>query len=115
MSADSCIFCKIVAGQIPSNKLYEDEDVMAFEDVNPQAPVHVLVIPKEHVPTLDDAKPEHAAVLGKLLLVGAQIARDKGVSESGYRSIINCRQSAGQVVFHLHLHIMGGRAMRQMG
>lgn len=115
MSEQSCLFCKIVAGQIPCTKLYEDEHILAFEDINPQAPVHALVIPKTHLSTLDDASPEHQALLGQVMLVGAQIAREKGVAQSGYRSIINCRESAGQVVFHLHLHIMGGRDMRKMG
>jgi histidine triad (HIT) family protein len=115
MSEDSCVFCKIVAGQIPCAKLYENEHILAFEDINPQAPVHALVIPKTHIPTLDDALPEHQSLLGELMLVGGKIARDKGVALSGYRSIINCRESAGQVVFHLHLHIMGGRDMRKMG
>lgn len=115
MSDDNCVFCKIVAGQIPSHKVYEDDQILAFEDINPQAPVHVLVIPKEHIPTLDDVSEHQAALLGKMMLVGAQVARDKGVALSGYRAIVNCRESAGQVVFHLHLHIMGGRAMRKMG
>ncbi|MCU0662744.1 MAG: histidine triad nucleotide-binding protein [Myxococcota bacterium] len=115
MSEENCIFCKIVAGQIPSQKVYEDEHLLAFEDIHPQAPVHVLVIPKTHVPTLDDAAPEHGELLGRMMLVGAEVARVKGVAHTGYRSIVNCRESSGQVVFHLHLHIMGGRAMGKMG
>ena len=115
MSATDCVFCKIVKGEIPSRKLYEDDDLLGFEDINPAAPVHFLVIPKEHIETLDDVEERHKEMLGKMMLVAVGIARDKGIGATGYRQIINCRKSAGQIVFHLHLHIMGGRDMRLMG
>ena len=113
--SDECIFCKIASGDIPSNKLFEDDDIVVFEDVNPQAPVHFLVIPKIHIPTLDDVKEEHTHILGKMMVRAASLAREKGIAEQGYRQIINCREQGGQVVFHLHLHIMGGRKMEKMG
>jgi histidine triad (HIT) family protein len=110
-----CVFCKLVAGEIPSTKLYEDDELLAFEDINPVAPVHFLVIPKLHVATLDDVEDAQSDLLGRMLIVAAELARKKGVSESGYRQLINCREPAGQTVFHLHLHILGGRPMGPMG
>jgi histidine triad (HIT) family protein len=110
-----CIFCKIVNREIPANILYEDDVILAFEDVNPISPVHFLVIPKMHIPTFDDVQEEDRELLGRMLLAASKLARDKGVAEDGYRQVINCREAAGQVVFHLHVHILGGRPMRQMG
>ncbi len=115
MNTTDCIFCKIVRGEIPAQKLYEDDDLLAFEDASPAAPVHFLVIPKEHIETLDDVEERHKEMLGKMMLVAVEIAREKGIGATGYRQVINCRKSGGQVVFHLHLHIMGGRDMRPMG
>jgi len=115
MANDDCIFCKIIKGEIPSTKLYEDDELLAFEDINPVAPVHFLVIPKEHIEVLDDVEERHAPMLGRMLQVATKLAKEKGVGETGYRQIINCREQAGQVVFHLHLHIIGGRAMGPMG
>jgi len=115
MERDDCIFCKIARGEIPSRMLHQDDRVVAFDDVNPAAPVHFLVIPREHIDTLDDAREEHAALLGHMLFVGAKLARERGVADDGYRQVINCRANGGQVVFHLHLHILGGRPMRRMG
>jgi histidine triad (HIT) family protein len=114
MSTD-CIFCKIASGEVPAAKLYEDEDIVAFDDVNPQAPVHFLVVPKEHIPTLNDTNEERHLLLGKMLVQAARLAREKGIDEKGYRQIINCNADGGQLVFHLHLHILGGRPMRLMG
>ena len=114
-SPDSCIFCRIASGQIPSQRLYEDDLVVAFEDIHPVAPVHFLVIPREHIPTLDAAGPEHEALLGRMMWVASKLAREKGVAEGGYRQVINCNEAAGQVVFHLHLHIIGGRPLKRMG
>ena len=114
MQNDDCIFCKIANGQIPSQKLYEDEQIVAFNDANPVAPVHFLVIPKEHFETLDDATDAHVQLLGKIALTGARLAREKGVAEGGYRQLINCRSDAGQVVFHLHAHFIGGRKLGPM-
>jgi histidine triad (HIT) family protein len=105
-----CLFCKIIDGKIPAKKVYEDADVLAFDDIQPQAPVHVLVIPKKHVATLNDLGPEDDAVAGKLMRVAAQIARDRGIAGRGWRATANVNQDAHQLVFHVHLHLMGGRS-----
>jgi histidine triad (HIT) family protein len=102
-----CIFCKIAAGQIPSRKVYEDEQLFAFHDIQAVAPVHFLVIPKQHVDSLDACGPEHADVLSRLLLAIPKLARAQGLGE-GYRTIINTGKGGGQTVFHLHAHVMGG-------
>ncbi len=107
-----CIFCKIVAGEIPSGKVYEDEKVLAFDDINPEAPVHVIVIPKAHIPTLMDVTPEHQDSLNAVMAAVPKIAQLKGVAERGFRVIINCNREGGQVIFHLHLHILGGQQLR---
>ena len=104
-----CLFCQIVDGAIPAKKIYEDEQVIAFDDINPQAQVHVLVIPKRHVVSLADTQESDAALLGQLLVVCAKMARDYGIVESGYRVVANTGREAGQTVFHLHLHVLGGR------
>ena len=106
-----CLFCKIVAGQIPADRVLEDEDVIAFRDINPQAPVHVLVVPRRHVASLDAAAADDAALLGRLLLAAQRVAREAG-TERGYRVVNNCGSSAGQSVFHIHFHVLGGRDMR---
>lgn len=106
-----CLFCKMVAGEIKPNTVYEDDDVLAFRDVNPQAPTHVLVIPKEHIATINDIKPEHAKLIGKLYLAAQKVAKDDGIAERGYRAVMNCNREAGQSVFHVHLHVLGGRTM----
>ena len=105
-----CLFCKIVEGKIPSKKVYEDEDVVAFDDIQPQAPVHVLVIPKKHVATLNDLAAEDDAVAGKLFRVAARIAKERGIADRGWRATVNVNKDAHQLVFHVHLHLMGGRA-----
>jgi histidine triad (HIT) family protein len=105
-----CLFCKIVEGKIPSKKVYEDADVIAFDDIQPQAPVHVLVIPKKHVATLNDLAPEDDALTGKLMRVAARIAKERGIAERGWRATVNVNKDANQLVFHVHLHLMGGRA-----
>jgi histidine triad (HIT) family protein len=110
MSAD-CLFCKIAAKKIPSKVVYEDDDVFAFDDIGPQAPSHVLIIPKKHFTSLDEATAEDQAVLGKIQLVAAQLAKKLGLG-SGYRTVINTGLGAGQSVFHLHLHLLGGREFR---
>ena len=104
-----CIFCKIIAGEIPATKVYENEHVLAFDDLNAQAPCHVLVIPKVHVATCNEMLPEHSEHLGALFLGAKEVARVKGVDESGYRLVMNAGAGAGQSVFHLHLHVLGGR------
>ncbi len=111
MSSD-CIFCKIIAGEIPSTKLYDDEAVMAFRDINPVAPTHVLIIPKKHIPSINEMTADDEPVVGRLFSVANQLAKEEGVAENGYRLIINTGAHAGQVVFHLHLHLVGGQRMR---
>ncbi len=103
----NCIFCKIVAGQIPSRKAYEDEDLLVFHDINPWAPVHLLIIPKQHIATHADVQPEHERLLGRMLLLAPKLAREHGAN-NGFRSIINTGRDGGQEVYHLHLHVIGG-------
>jgi histidine triad (HIT) family protein len=110
MSAD-CLFCKMVSGAIQPDKVYEDADVLAFRDINPKAPVHVLVVPKRHVSTLNDLSDADAALAGKLLLAGQKVAKQLGVADSGYRIVNNCNGEGGQVVWHVHMHVLGGRQM----
>ena len=107
----SCLFCRIGHSEIPAQKVFEDDEIVAFEDINPQAPVHVLVIPRQHVATLNDLQAEHDALIGRMHRVAALLARDRGLAERGYRVVMNCNAEAGQSVFHVHLHLLGGRAM----
>jgi len=106
-----CLFCKMVAGEIQPDVVYEDDEILAFRDVNPQAPVHILVIPKRHIATTNDLESEDAALVGNMVLAAKQIAVQEGIDERGYRTLINCNREAGQSVFHIHLHLLGGRAM----
>jgi len=106
------IFGKIARGEIPAHLLYEDEEVLAFRDLNPQAPTHVLVIPRKPIPTLNDLEEGDAELVGKLLLAARKVAAQEGIDGAGYRVVINCNAAAGQTVFHLHLHLLGGRPMR---
>lgn len=105
-----CIFCKIVAGEIPSDTVYQDEDLVAFRDLSPQAPVHILIIPRIHLANLEEASGDHGALLGRILLAAGEIARQEGIQD-GFRVVNNCGESAGQTVFHLHFHLLGGRDM----
>lgn len=105
------IFSKIIRREIPADIVYEDEEVLAFRDLNPQAPVHVLFIPKQAVATLNDAAAADALLLGKLLLAAADYARQEGFAEQGYRTVINCNEDGGQTVFHLHVHLLAGRRL----
>ena len=108
MTADpNCIFCKIVAGQIPAKKAYEDEELLAFHDIHPWAPVHVLIIPKQHIATLSDVEPAHEAMLGRMLALAPKLMRELGVT-GGYRTVINTGRDGGQEVYHLHMHVFGG-------
>jgi histidine triad (HIT) family protein len=104
---EDCIFCKIASGAIPARKVYEDEDVLAFHDIHPQAPIHFLVIPKAHIPSLVDADMRHQSVLGKMLALSGSLAREQGAAE-GFRCIINTGRVGGQEVYHLHMHVFGG-------
>ena len=104
-----CIFCKVGRREIPSRIVYEDGQVAAFEDINPQAPTHTLVVPKSHYETLNDVGPSEEGLLGHMVLVAARVAKDKGLDREGYRLVMNCLESAGQSVFHIHVHLLGGR------
>ncbi len=104
-----CLFCKMVRGEISPKKAYEDEHVLAFHDIQPQAPVHFLVIPRAHIATTNDITPENAAVLARLFAVLPNLAKKHGIAESGYRLVINCNRDALQTVFHIHVHVLGGR------
>ena len=106
-----CLFCKIVERQIPAKVVYEDDRALAYRDVNPQAPTHVLVIPRRHIATIDHVEPEHEADLGHLFRVASEVAAQEGLSERGYRTVMNCGEEAGQSVFHVHLHLLGGKFM----
>jgi len=106
-----CLFCGIAAGDVPADKVYEDDCVVAFKDVNPQAPVHVLLIPKEHVPSLNEAGEGRRGLLGRLVETATRLAADLGIASSGYRLVVNCGSGAGQTVDHLHFHLLGGRAL----
>ena len=107
----NCLFCRIVAGETPADVIYKDERCLAFRDTNTQSPVHVLVVPRDHLDSLDDAAQKDEAPLGHLLRVAARVANEQGLSESGYRTVINTGAGAGQSVFHLHLHVLGGRPL----
>ena len=109
MSQEDCIFCRIIAGDIPSKKVYEDDVCVAFHDLSPQAPVHILVIPRGHFASLAEAGEQHKETLGHLLLTCGKIARDEGLAGDGYRVVINTGERGGQTVFHLHVHLLGGR------
>ncbi len=106
-----CLFCKIIKNEIPSKTVYDDDEILAFEDVNPQAPVHILVIPKKHISTPLDMEKEDNELIGRLFQVANKLAKDRGVAERGFRLVMNCNREAGQTVFHLHLHLLAGRAM----
>lgn len=106
---EECIFCKVVKGEVPSQKVYEDDNIFAFNDISPQAPVHVLVIPKKHIDKFSSLKNDDKELAGQMLLVAKKIAEDKKISETGYRIVGNCQKNAGQLVFHIHLHLLGGR------
>ena len=105
----SCLFCRIIAGEIPSSKVYEDDEVFAFNDINPQAPLHVLVVPKKHIATTNDLATEDEALVGKMVRRAAAIAAANGYADRGYRTVLNCNREAGQTVFHIHLHVLAGR------
>jgi histidine triad (HIT) family protein len=106
-----CLFCKMASGEIKPDVVYETDEVLAFRDINPQAPTHVLVIPKAHIPSINDLGPEHAELVGKLYLAAQEVAKLDDIDEPGYRTVMNCNEDAGQTVWHLHLHVLGGRSM----
>ncbi len=106
---EDCLFCKIIKGEIPANKVYEDEEILAFHDIKPAAPIHILVIPKKHITSLAHMEKEDEAIIGKIYGVINKIAEDKGFKEEGYRVVVNCGKNGGQTVMHLHFHILAGR------
>jgi histidine triad (HIT) family protein len=110
MSVQDCLFCKIAVGTIPATLAYEDDDCIAFNDLSPQAPTHLLIVPRKHIDSLEAASSEHERLLGHLLYTGAQLAKERGFSEDGYRIVINTNKDGGQTVFHLHVHLLAGRA-----
>ncbi|MDH3285442.1 MAG: histidine triad nucleotide-binding protein [Acidobacteriota bacterium] len=111
MTDEDCLFCKIIAGEIDAEMLHEDPLCVAIRDVNPQAPVHLLVLPRKHVATLSDLVPEDEPLVGHLMTVAASLAEREGVAGSGYRTVVNCNRGAGQSVFHIHVHVLGGRSL----
>ena len=111
MTNPECLFCKIVSGDINADIVYEDDNVLAFRDINPQAPTHVLIIPRKHIATINDLEDADAGAVGALYLAARDIAKQFGIAEDGYRVAMNCNQAAGQTVFHLHLHLLGGREL----
>ncbi|HPO17544.1 MAG TPA: histidine triad nucleotide-binding protein [Candidatus Hydrogenedentes bacterium] len=109
--ADDCLFCKIARKEIPSAEVYSDDEFFAFRDINPAAPSHVLVIPRKHIARISDASEEDAALLGRMLLAANKVAGIEGITESGFRYVISCNKDGGQLIFHIHLHILGGREL----
>ena len=112
---DNCLFCKIANKEIPADLVYEDDLVMAFRDISPQAPVHQLVIPKQHITTLNDLNLDHRGLLGHMIFTATQLAAEQDLSTPGFRLIMNCNQDGGQTVFHIHLHLLGGRQLTHLG
>ncbi len=106
-----CLFCKIIAREIPASIVYEDDRILVFNDINPQAPTHVLVVPKRHIESLNELAPGDDAIVGEVVRRAAAIAKDRGISAGGYRTVFNTNRDAGQTVFHIHLHLLGGRTM----
>ncbi|MCP4994449.1 MAG: histidine triad nucleotide-binding protein [Gammaproteobacteria bacterium] len=107
-----CLFCKMVAGEIEPDVVYQDDDLLAFRDINPQAPVHILIIPKQHISTLNEFNDENILLMGKMTLLAQQLATQEGIADEGYRIAVNCNDKGGQDIFHLHMHLLGGRQMR---
>ncbi len=108
----SCLFCKMVEGAIPTDKVFEDDDLLAFKDINPAAPVHVLIIPKKHIATLNDTVEEDQLLLGKMMLMASKLTNELGIASDGYRVVMNCNSQGGQSVYHIHLHLLGGRQLQ---
>ena len=109
---DTCIFCRIIARSLPGKIVFEDDEILAFEDKHPQAPIHILIIPRKHMTSLNDASAEDVLLLGRLFVVATQLARERGLDSQGYRTVINTGSRAGQTVYHLHVHLLGGRLFR---
>ena len=110
-----CLFCKIAAGDIPADVVFEDDEVIAINDIEPQAPTHVLVLPKHHIATINDLAADEAPLIGRLALTAQRIARERQIDSAGYRLVMNCNAGAGQTVFHIHMHLLGGRQLSRLG
>ena len=111
MSDPNCLFCKILAGDMDADIVYESDTAIAFRDLNPRAPTHVLIVPRKHIATINDIDPEHEAIVGSLFSAARAVAAQEGLADDGYRAVMNCNEAAGQTVFHLHLHLLGGRTL----
>ena len=111
IAASDCLFCTIAAGELPADIVYESDTALAFRDINPQAPLHVLIIPRLHIATINDIEVDHQALVGSLYSAAREIATAEGVADDGYRAVMNCNAAAGQTVFHIHLHLLGGRTL----
>ena len=109
---ESCIFCKIADGTIPSSKVYENDEVLAFDDIHPMAPVHVIIIPKKHIPTLLDVTAADISYVSSMVTAAQEVARIKGIDKRGFRIVINCNKEGGQIIFHLHMHVLGGKKLK---
>ena len=109
MNSENCIFCSIVEGKKLADIIYETERAIAFKDIRPKAPIHILIIPKKHIPTLNDITPDHQDLIGELFIIVKEIAKQLGIAENGYRTVFNCNRDAGQEIYHIHLHMLGGR------
>jgi len=109
---EDCLFCKIVEKQIPSEVVFENDKVLAFKDIDPQAPIHILIIPKEHITTTNDLEEKHKELVGEIFLAANHLAEELNISEDGYRTVLNCNEKGGQAVYHIHLHLLGGRQMK---
>ncbi|ADY73738.1 histidine triad (HIT) protein [Desulfurobacterium thermolithotrophum DSM 11699] len=109
-----CVFCKIINKELPAKIVYEDELVVAFHDINPQAPIHILIVPKEHIPTVNDLEEKHKELIGHIFLVAKKIAKDMGFAENGYRILINCNKDGGQEIYHIHYHLFAGKPLGKM-
>ena len=107
----NCLFCRIVNGEVPANIIYQDQDIIAFDDIYPKAPQHKLIIPRKHIATINDLSIEDMSLMGKMTIVAQKLAKDLNIAESGYRISINCNKDGGQMVYHLHMHLMGGKPM----
>jgi histidine triad (HIT) family protein len=107
----NCLFCKVIKGEIPAAIVHQDDTLVAFSDINPQAPMHVLIVPRQHIPTLNDVRDVHDALVGSMIRLAARLAADRGYAEGGYRTVFNCNADAGQSVFHIHLHLLAGRRL----
>jgi histidine triad (HIT) family protein len=109
-----CVFCKIANGELPAKVVYEDDSIMAFHDINPQAPVHILIIPKEHISTVNELEERHKELVGRIFLTAKKIATDMGFAEKGYRILVNCNADAGQEIYHIHFHLFAGKPLGPM-